>query len=194
MKKLQPPTPARPPSLSRNETLMTQNLVDNMLLGSLEVADQVDDVVLTITKFTDVLDTKKRSAGKIFSRMCEHKVSLNGKPPVRSDNPILESDFKKTIPKTVKITVIDGETPPNNPPYIYYPIGIAFKNGRHPKKVKSALNPEDFKNGKVYLFGQVMYLTISKDFKFEHLSKYAVIVQRNDTKIGVIDPPVINEC
>jgi hypothetical protein len=179
--------------MARNTALDAQLTIDGQLYTTLAGAPDKDTVQITITKFRDVLSEDARAAGKEHLRMCDHMISLNGKTAMHSTNPSLARDFKKTLPKTVEISVIDGEKPLSNPRHQYYPIGIAFKNGPHPKVKKTNLIPNDFANGKVYLFGAKMFLTVTDKFKFKDLSKYAVIVQREDTQIGIIDPPVINE-
>lgn len=179
----------------KQQTLQMENLIDQLLENSLSRADHMDTVEITVKNFKNVLSKDEDLPGKDPSRMTGHRVSLNGRKAVASDNKLLAKQFKQSIPKTVKITVVDGETPAGQPKHIYYPIGVAFKSGSKSKgKKKTQLFQSDFENGKVYLFGKTMYLTINTKFKFEHLSKYAVIVQRDDTQIGVIDPPVINEC
>jgi hypothetical protein len=178
---------------TRARTLQMEDLIDKMLHSSLKLADNLDIVVITITHFHNVLEHDLVVDGRRQSRLCKHLVSLNGKKAVPAGNKALDAQFKKSTPKTIKMTVIDGEIPPNKPKHKYYPIGIAFKTGPHHKgKQRNAVHKKDFKNGKVYLFGETMYLTINRKFNFRHLSEYALIVQRDDTQIGVIDPPVIN--
>ncbi len=190
-----PPTPATP-SISRmvrNSALDAQLTIDGQLYTTLAGAPDKDTVQITITHFRDLLSEDERPAGKERLRMCNHMISLNGRKAVHSNNKALAREFKRTLPKTIEITIIDGEMPLSNPRHQYYPIGIAFKNGPNSKVKKRSLIPSDFVNGKVYLFGASMFLTVTDKFKFKDLSKYAVVVQRDDTQIGVIDPPVINE-
>jgi hypothetical protein len=179
---------------ARIRALDLQELIDNMLHGSLEKARRKDNVEITITRFQDVLATDKELDGNKPARLCDHLISLNGRKPVSPKNKLLGKLFKKSTPKTIKITVVDGETPKNQPKHIYYPIGIAFRSASNKKEKdkRSEVHKEDFENGRVYLFGETMFLTINREFDFEHLKEYAVIVQRDDTRIGVIDPPVIN--
>jgi hypothetical protein len=184
-----PVTPTAPLTV-RIQTLNKQLSLDAQMFEALDGAPDKDKVQLTITRFRNVLQKTKSKGGRELLRMSLHKVSVNGNPPVDPNDPSLAKQFSQTVPKTVEITVIDGQ----KTNHTYYPIGIAFKDGPHPLWTKKRLFPSDFENGKVYLFGKKMYLTINSKFKFKHLSKYAVIVQRDDTQIGVIDPPVINEC
>jgi hypothetical protein len=191
-KTIKPSTAAAPmvPLEIRMQTLTKQLSLDTQLFEALDGAPGKDKVQLTITRFRNVLHKTKSKSGREFLRMSLHTVSVNGHKAVPPNDPSLEAQFSKTVPKTVEITVVDGQ----KTHHTYYPIGVAFKNGPQPIRIKKRVFPSDFTNGRVYLFGEKMYLTLDKDFDFKHLSKYAVIVQRDDTQIGVIDPPVINEC
>ncbi len=100
------------------------------------------------------------------------------------------SDAIATMFSARKAAKKNGEIPE------YYPIGVAFRPKHDGDKASVAAIKKAAslcKSAKPYLLGEQMYVTFTSSLVTKHLSKYAVMIQRGDASIGVIDPGVPSE-
>jgi hypothetical protein len=188
-------SPANADGLSASEIKSMQGSFDKQtvlrkaLLKSLSGSKEPDIVTLIVTKSSGSIGN---ATNDIF--FCpKPKVKVNqGKPFIPGTTGLkgllTALNLKQGIPKTVKLTVEDGMGK-----HTYFPIGVALLRKPGTQNLEVATTKKLFSDSTTDLFGTYMYITFSSRFILKNISKYAVIVQREDGSIGVIDPGVPSE-
>ncbi len=166
--------------------------LEKELKASLETAPGIVEVILTVTDFREVLQTRGVERGTF------HTVTISkGKDVVSveegADMPKLKIK-KDSGPVTFRFKIVDAKTDD-----VYQPLGIAFKEERSAKSPSTnktnMIGENNFPLDRMHIYGNNLYITDlylpeARDLKY----KFSVIFQRErDAKIGIIDPGIEHE-
>lgn len=166
--------------------------LEKELQAALETAPGIVEVVLTVTDFREVLQTRGVERGTF------HTVAISKGHEVVSveegaDMPKLKIK-KGSGPVTFRFRIVDAKTDD-----VYQPLGIAFKLVRPAKGTSEGeldmIGENNFPQDRMHIYGNNLYITdlyTPEASKFKY--KFSVIFQRErDAKIGIIDPGIEHE-
>lgn len=166
--------------------------LEKELKATLETAPGIVEVILTVTDFREVLQTRGVERGTFHTVIIAKGHDVIS---VEEGGDIPKLTIKKgSGPVTLRFKIVDAKTDD-----VYQPLGIAFKVERSTKAPSTSeanmIGENNFPLDRMHIYGNDLYITDLALPEVRELKyKFSVIIQRErDAKIGIIDPRIEHE-